>query len=42
MSEEDFEEIARQHVVSPNTWKNEPLPRGEQLPDYQAWDRTVK
>ena len=35
MSEEDFEEIAREHVVSPNTWKNEPLPRGEPLPDLR-------
>ena len=42
ISEEDFEEIARQHVVSPHSWKNEPLPAGEKTPDFDQWDRTVE
>lgn len=40
MSEEDFEEIAREHVVAPNQWKNEPLPPGEKTWDFDLWDRT--
>ena len=42
ISEEDFEEIAREHVVAPNTWKNEPLPKGEKTWDFEQWDKTVE
>ncbi len=42
ISEEEFEEIARQHVVAPNTWSNERPPRGETMPDFDQWDRTVE
>ena len=42
INEAEFEEIARQHVVAPNTWPNEPLPRGEKTWDYDRWDRTVE
>lgn len=41
INEEEFEEIARQHVVAPNTWPNEPLPHGEKPWDFDQWDRTV-
>lgn len=39
ISEAEFEEIARQHVVAPNRWKNEPLPRGEKTWDFDLWDK---
>ena len=42
LSEAEFEEIARQHVVSPNSWKNEPLPAGEKTWDFDDWDRTAE
>ena len=42
ISEAEFEEIARQHVVSPNTWPNEPLPHGEKTWDFETWDRSAE
>ena len=44
ISEEEFEEIAREHVVSPHTWKGEvegdSRPRGEKVKDHDLWDNT--
>ena len=40
INEEEFEEIARQHVVAPNTWKNQPLPAGEKTWDFDLWDKS--
>ncbi|MEK9968287.1 MAG: N-acetyl sugar amidotransferase [Ferrovibrio sp.] len=39
ITEEEFEDIARQHVVAPHTWKNEPLPEGPKTWDFDLWNK---
>ena len=40
ITEQQFEEIARQHVVAPHAWKGEPLPKGTKTWDFDLWDKT--
>jgi hypothetical protein len=40
ITEDEFDEIARQHVVAPNEWDNERRPEGKKTWDYELWDRT--
>ena len=40
ISEEEFEEIAREHLVAPNEWDNERAPEGKKTWDFNLWDRT--
>lgn len=39
ISEEEFMEIARDHIVAPNRWNNEPPSPGEKLWDHDLWDK---
>ena len=37
INEEEFEELARRHVVAPNQWKNERPKRGKETWDFDIW-----
>jgi len=40
MSEDEFNTLAKEHVVAPHRWPNEPLTHGKKPWDYDLWDRT--
>ena len=37
INEDEFEELARRHVVAPNQWKNERPKRGKETWDFDIW-----
>jgi len=42
IDEDEFNEIVKLHVVSPNKWPEEPLPKGENLHDHKQWSKVVE
>ena len=41
INEDEFNEIVKMHVVSPNKWPDEPLPKGDELGDVKSWNKTI-
>ncbi|MEK6982291.1 MAG: N-acetyl sugar amidotransferase [Candidatus Micrarchaeota archaeon] len=41
LTEDEFNELAARHVVSPHVFDPKKIKKGDKLPDYEQWDKTI-